>query len=250
MKQKSTMRCLAVDGRRFLNGEKVDTAKVEKVADCITNIRSIGEDPDVAKGKLLNKKQKCVTVLILMDNANDVLAKVLSTKLEQNSRKDEVIYESTMFILLYICSSIELQSTSVTDIGLDCPMTEDCQIFQKLNPGEKHIFQSRLKSMLEERNCNAEDMLSFVIMAENFDENSKYVKKVVQVKHKLLPYECAKFYTVSIDLYCFHNLFHSECYDGHSPLPQSKRTSSLSRCSQMVWKLWAASKTLPGKKYG
>jgi len=180
MKQKSTMRCLAVDGRRFLNGEKVDTAKVEKVADCISNIRSIGEDPDVAKGKLLNQKQKCVTVLILIDNANDFLAEVLSAKLEQNSQRDEIIHESTMFILLYICSSVELQST---DVGQDSPMTEDCQIFQKLNPGEKHIFQSRLMSMLEERNCNAEDMLSFVIMAEDFDENSKYVKKVVKVKH-------------------------------------------------------------------
>jgi hypothetical protein len=188
MKQKSTMRCLAVDGRRFLNGEKVDTAKVEKVADCISDIRSIGEDPDVAKGKLLNQKQKCVTVLILIDNANDFLAEVLSAKLEQNSQRDEVIHESTMFILLYICSSVELQST---DVGQDSPMTEDCQIFQKLNPGEKHIFQSRLKSMLEERNCNAEDMLSFVIMAEDFDENSKYVKKVVKVKYiNYFHYEC------------------------------------------------------------
>jgi hypothetical protein len=42
--------------------------------------------------------------------------------------------------------------------------------------------------------------------------------------------------------------FHSECYDGHSTLSQSERSSSLSRCSQMVWRFWAASKTLPGKK--
>ena len=173
-----------MDGRRFLNGEKVDTEKVEKVADCISSIRSIGEDPEVTKGKHLNKKQKCVTVLILLDNANDVLAKVLSTKLEQNSRKEEVIYESTMFILLYICSSVEFQTIAASDDAMDSSITEDCQILQRLNPEEKNIFQTRLKLM--EKNCNAEDMLSFVIMAENFDENSKYVKKVVQVKHELL----------------------------------------------------------------
>jgi hypothetical protein len=163
------MRCIVVDGKKFLEGEKVDVPKVEKVAECIFSIRSIGEDPDVAKGKQLNKKRKCVTVLILLDNANDVLAKVLSTKLEQLTRNENIKYESTMFILLYICDMLDVKSS------------DDCQINQKLNPTEKKIFQSRLKSLTEEENCNAEDMISFVIMAENFDENSPYVKKVVQV---------------------------------------------------------------------
>ena len=174
------MRCMAIDGKRFLNGERVDTTKVERVADCISSIRSNGEDPEVAKGHQLSKKRKCATVLIFLDNANDVLAKVLSTKLEQNSRKEGILYESTMFILMYTCSLVELQTFTPKESAVDLQTNDDCHIVQKMNLNEQRLFQSRLNILIEKCNCNVEDMLSFVIMAENFDENSPYVKKVVQ----------------------------------------------------------------------
>ena len=51
-------------------------------------------------------------------------------------------------------------------------------ITQKLYDGEKAEFAERLQE-LEDKDIPMETVLTFVIMANNFDESSEYVRKVV-----------------------------------------------------------------------
>ena len=176
------MRCAAIDGRRFLNGEKVDTEKIGKAAEGIFEFRSILENPAIAKGRLLRKKQKCATVLILWDNASNIIARILAAKLEELTRKNEIASDAPLFVLIYICSSVDFQAIPNSDdeVGAYAVTSDDCQILQKLDDNEIRMFQARLKSLIAE-NCNVEDMMSFVIMAENFNQDSEYVERVVKV---------------------------------------------------------------------
>jgi len=153
----------------------VNAKEVEKCAEAILTIRGLGEDPQISKGRLLSQRKHCVSVLILLDDGNEVLTAVLCSKLEEFVRKHQIRRDSTMFVILSICSSTG---------SLDTTEDQDCQIEQKLLDSEKEIFSNRLKFLVEEKTCKVEDMLSFVIMAENFDEQSAYVKKTVEAALK------------------------------------------------------------------
>ncbi len=166
---KNEIRCIAINGRRFTNGDAIDIKEVDKCAEAIFAIRGLGEDPQTSKGRNLSHKKQCVSVLILLDNGNEDLAAVLSAKLEEEVRKRQIVYDSTMFIILNISSSTG---------GLDSTQDQDCQIEQKLFDSETEMFANRLR--LLEKTCKVEDMLSFVIMAENFNEESEYVKTTVE----------------------------------------------------------------------
>ena len=79
-----------------------------------------------------------------------------------------------MFLILYISSSFEM------DLSLDGSITHGYYLKQALSPKEKTLFKTRLKVLEENQSMDFEDMLSFVIMAENFKDDSDYVRKVVE----------------------------------------------------------------------
>ena len=215
--QKKVMRCVAIDGRRFLANEKLVTEKISQVADCILDLRSLGEDPEICSGRHLSKKTKCATVLILMDNADDNMAKHLAAKLHDQTLKNGIAYDSPLFVLIHVCSSADFEAISNSDEDAAGVTSDDSQILQKLDDKEIRMFQTRLKSLIDQ-NCNVEDMMSFVIMAENFDENSEYVKKVVLVSFRrqvvqtfsaccflsILPYQSIYIYTKTRRAGCSH----------------------------------------------
>ena len=99
---KNEMRCIAISGRKFTNGEIVDVKEVEKCTEAILSIRGLGEDPQISKGRLLSQGKHCVSVLILLDDANDVLTAALSAKLEELVRKHQIVNNLTMFIILLL----------------------------------------------------------------------------------------------------------------------------------------------------
>ena len=112
------------------------------------------------------------------------MADLLSSALEVQTHQKGIIQDSPLFIILFVCSSTDFEAKS-SDVNIARVTNKDCQILQKLDPDEMTIFQTRLKFLVEESECKVEDMLSFVIMAEDFNENSVYIKKVVQVMNEL-----------------------------------------------------------------
>ena len=176
------MRCAAIDGRRFLNSEKLDTKKIANAADILMKFRSYSENEEMATGRFLNKHEKCATVLILLDNSNDSIAKYLASTLEELTLKGGIAFDTPLFVLLYVCSSADFDAISNSDqeVGGGTVTCDDCQILQKLDPDEIDIFRAR-RDFLVDQDRNLEDMMSFVIMSENFDDQSEYVKKVVLV---------------------------------------------------------------------
>ncbi len=166
------MRCLMLDGRNYKKGEEYNQAKLQGAADKILLLRAYSEQNEVVKGK--SEEFSCPTVLILFDNCNDIMAQLLTSFLEKRVENKGITFKKTMFLLMYLKCSFNQDDT--------LRESQDSKKFfikQELTDKERNTFNTRLGYLKKNHGFEPRDMLSFVIMAENFDKDSGYVRKLV-----------------------------------------------------------------------
>jgi hypothetical protein len=168
---KAEMRCVSINAKLLFSGEKVDLDKIKILADSLLSLRSLGEENDVVKGGWRSERISCPPVLVLLDNSDETIGDILSSAIEDKVQQQKIKHNSALFVLLNICSSLDFSSNASAQNSL---------LKQQLSEEEQIIFKGRLQVMGEELLCPLEDILSFVIMAENFNQESKYIKKVVE----------------------------------------------------------------------
>ncbi len=178
---KEEMRCLMLDGNDYQNGggDSIDLDKLNRTAKRVLELRAYQEYDDIVKGH--NKGLSCPPVLVLFDNCNDIMAQLLTTNLEKQVEHGGITFKETMILLLYLKSSFDVENVlrESQDLGGGArKMPPNVTIEQALTEREKKTFEARLE-YLKSKHFQPQDMLSFVIMAENFDEESDYVKRLV-----------------------------------------------------------------------
>ena len=97
---RNEMRCVLLDVKKLIDGDAINDKKLEFIADAILNIRKLGEEENVHKGKIPDFR--CRPVLILLDNANEVIARALSSELQKCVSKQKLRYQRTLIHLLYL----------------------------------------------------------------------------------------------------------------------------------------------------
>ena len=157
-----------------------DDDKLKVVAKQILKIRAYGEkDQDIK----FETDTGCALVLLLLDNATDLLAKLLTIKLEKAVSKEQIKFKHVMVILLYIVNSFGLEKLGneyVSTVYSDTIATSSTVcIVQELSLREKGEFHTKLTQFTNQNQEDIQHMLSFVIIAEQFKPDSKYVKNVV-----------------------------------------------------------------------
>jgi hypothetical protein len=163
-KVKNKMRCAVVDGSVFTgNVNKMDALK--RVAHYIISLRDYKENEDTVR---CIGGSKPPTVVIMLDNSDPETAGTLQDQLLQYFKGKRIESERVQIIVMYLTSS----NTPPKETR------ETLHISQNLYESEKDEFQYRLNT-LEDQEIPLETVLTFVIMANNFDEKSEYVQKVV-----------------------------------------------------------------------
>ena len=202
----------------YIDGEFTESTSFEKTARRILNYRNIGEK-DAHKG---HKFTKCKPMLLFLDNSSFQLVKSLRQSIEFAVEKAKIAYSSTQVIILYSERSIDMMPSEGRKFEEINVIPLRCYIDRR----EKDSFKSKLQ-LLKKNKFSPDDMISFVIMAEDFNENSEYVKRVVKNNLRNVHPRQEKLLMV-LAVYKYFadaNLSHSLCDDylGHSKTPLQDR---------------------------
>ena len=152
---KSEMRCCVVDG------SKLD---LKTLPGSLFQLRNHKENQDTincVKGCALPR-----VLLVMLDHCKASQVNDLKDKLEQIFKGQRIKCNSTQIVLLYLVSEVGARKNQ----GLE--LTHDLQ------PDEQTKFQIRLTE-LENRNISPSSIFTFVLFTQNFDTESKYLKKVI-----------------------------------------------------------------------
>ena len=182
---KEEMKCILVDAKQLNDGEFGNEGKMEEFARLICEYREFGEGLPANVGK--TSKSSTPPVLIMLDNSNEALAKGLISAIQKEIKRRKVEFDKTLFFILYLerKDAINSQSTATEEwiCNEERIFCGDCIVEQSLDSSEEEMFKSRLDALKESLHDSQifkiENMLSFVIMAENFNDKSQYVQGVV-----------------------------------------------------------------------
>ena len=118
----------------------------------------------------------CRPFLLFIDNTSSSAAIQFRTVLENGIHKSRVAFSTTAVIILHAERLVDLKSIQ--------GQYEVFPLRSKLEgPNEKEQFTAVFEKLKKVHSISPNDMLSFVIMVEDFNEDSKHVRKVV--KHNL-----------------------------------------------------------------
>lgn len=81
--------------------------RILKSAERILNYRALEEDSSLVQADL--PLRCCCPVLVLLDNASDVLAKTLAAQVEEMVKKSGIMSTRILVIILYLVSSFNLE---------------------------------------------------------------------------------------------------------------------------------------------
>ena len=175
---RKTRKCMEIDGKNCYQRGEIDRDRLATYAKLILNFRSYQEKADVARGNHL--ELSCPTVVVLFDNCIPQLANILTSLLQAECERRRITFRRAVVVVVCLYSSFETElRKNSSDFERGTKVQEKKHILeQSLSPEEKTLFQARLKTL--EVDVDIKDMLSFVIVAEDFNTNSEYVKRVVQ----------------------------------------------------------------------
>jgi hypothetical protein len=142
--------------------------QLDNLSKQIIFLRSLGEPKTVEKGFTA-----CNPVFILLDNANKDLAIAFRKSLEDYVQGKGIIYQFTMFIILYLVQKVDITFRPEDESKAD--PSDTLVMKQELSLSEKESFQK----FLTQGKIEPTKMLEFVIMANNF-ESTPYVKQTVK----------------------------------------------------------------------
>ena len=153
-KMKDKFRCGYVDNKLVVEG----TSQI------LLNFPVLGEGT-------IHLKSKLKTVLIFLDNSSLREARLLKQDIELKADNSRTLNMSAQIIIIFTERKVDLnEKPENLDFNLPCI----------LNPGEQNLFKAKLEVLEKCKEFNPNDMLSFVIMANGFEEDNEYVKKVVR----------------------------------------------------------------------
>ena len=124
----------------------------------------------ILKEGTVQLRSKLKPVLVFLDNASSKAAQQLKENLDMQASNNRTLNMSAKFIVLYADQQVELQSNE-EKLQFNLPSL--------LNEKEQSMFKSKLDIFEKNYGFRPEDMISFVIMANGFDEDNEHVRKVV-----------------------------------------------------------------------
>ncbi len=190
-------RCVLLDGDRYA---KNMGAKLQRTAEQILNFRELGELEEIARGG--DSGLSCPPILVLVgstkknfnspsilrairfsefyyfqfDNCSPEMAKLLTSYIEKKCEERGIVSRSRILVMMCLYSSFNYRAQSVD--SYDVESRNPVKIERTLSEGEKIRFSSKLEELKDKRE-SVDDLLAFILIANEFDENSDYVKGVV-----------------------------------------------------------------------
>ena len=139
-------------------------AVVEATASILLNFSSLGDT---------NARSKLRKVLIFLDNSSRDKAAKIKSNLETEVKKRRDFNTSACFIILYAEQCVNL---SQKDESYERDFTLQCS----LNDKEISFFKSKLEAIQASGNFQPDNMISYIVMASNYDEDNEYIGRVVR----------------------------------------------------------------------
>ena len=173
---KDTYRCAQIDGRQIIvEGYKDSLRKLNSLAANLYNFQDFGEEKTTARCPLL----------VLVDNCTDEIAQNLKDALEVRKTGSHV----SKVIIVYLVRTIFFNQP------------KGIEIRQQLSECDKMKFHERLEE-LRNSQVSIQSVLSFVIIASDFNKDNRYLKnfvdnaingmtgEVFELEKKVLVYLC------------------------------------------------------------
>ncbi len=168
---KDDRRCAIIDGNHYRD----EMAKLQEVADSILNFRALGENDDkVVQGT--QPQLTCPTIIVLFDNCHQQMAKALTKYVEKNCEKKGIVSKSPILVIMCLYSMFKYQPESVDQFDVENRNLH--WIDRRLSIAERKRFTDKLEEIQNKR-TTVEDLLSFVILAYANEEDSEFVRHVV-----------------------------------------------------------------------
>ena len=156
----------------YLDGDVIKDVPMKKLSEMILLFRKIKEKDSKATGI---EGPGCKTVLLFLDNTSFEYVKTLQRNLDQVVETEKIKYNKTIVILLYAERSANLD----IERGSDYDSPNIFKVKSQIDKKEQKSFSVKL-GLLDKTNIPPESMLTFVMMAEGFNEDSERVKRDVQ----------------------------------------------------------------------
>ena len=160
---KSKYRCAVIDGDYIRHNSLYISEEINSLSDRIVKFLYLGEDPK------RGNNVRC-PVLIMLDNANDDIARTLKDAIEQRLRDLTNPIKTWHIIILYLTFGNSVDYS----LGMGSQTTF---ISHSLFEDEKDTFEKRFAHVKEF--MRPETMLAFVLMMSEFDTKDNFISKVI-----------------------------------------------------------------------
>ena len=123
-------------------------------------------------GEYTKSQRKPKPVFVFFDHSCREHALALRNEIETYMFRNKIKCTQIAAIILYAERKVDLKETS--------EMEKVYILKAKLDSSERDDFGSKLNQLQQKHKFSPDDMLSFVIMCENFNDDSEFVRRVVR----------------------------------------------------------------------